>query len=144
VKIIRSNNFIENLNSVYKRREIQIYNNEEIMSLCKQKPRSTNVIDNKKPQSKVKESIVNNNIEFFRFWDLYNKKVGDKKKCEVKWYKLTTEDHSKIMELLPAYLKTIKDKQYQPYPETWLNQRRWENEDLITKQHEITAADFDN
>lgn len=55
-KIIRSNNFIENLNSVYKRREINIYSNEEIMSLCQQKPHSTSVIVDINPQSKVKYS----------------------------------------------------------------------------------------
>ena len=83
-----------------------------------------------KGKKEKKEYIV----DFARFWDLYNKKNGDKARCEVKWKKLTGEDQTRIIEILPRYLKTIKDKQYQPYPETFLNQRRWENEDLLPVQ----------
>lgn len=58
MKIIRSDNFIENLDSVYKRREVNILNNSEIICLCKQKPTSSGITDGINPQSKVKESKV--------------------------------------------------------------------------------------
>ena len=67
------------------------------------------------------------NILFSVFWDAYDKKEGDKKACEKKWNKLTDADRQKIMDTLPAFKSKIKDKQFQPFPATYLNQRRWEN-----------------
>jgi hypothetical protein len=57
-KIIRSDNFIENLNTVYKRREISVISKEEVLCFCKQKSQSTEVPSNRKPQSKVQDSKV--------------------------------------------------------------------------------------
>jgi uncharacterized protein YdaU (DUF1376 family) len=68
------------------------------------------------------------NIEFLFFWNLYDKKIGDKKKVENKWNSLKNEERQKIIDTLPNFLKTISDKQFQPYPETYLNNRRWEDE----------------
>lgn len=67
------------------------------------------------------------NILFSFFWDAYDKKEGDKKACEKKWNKLTDADRQKIIDTLPTFKSKIKDKQYQPYPATYLNQRRWDN-----------------
>lgn len=78
----------------------------------------------------IEEDIIeDNNKGFSAFWDLYNKKVGAKDKCESKWNKLTDAEREKIMQTLPAFLGSIKDKQFQPYAETYLNQKRW-NDDL--------------
>lgn len=68
------------------------------------------------------------NISFSVFWDLYNKKVGDRNKCEKKWKNLNNDSRQKIIDSLPSFLSTIKDKQFQPYPETYLNQQRWNDE----------------
>jgi len=70
-------------------------------------------------------------IDFEIFWNLYNKKLGSKENCQKKWDKLPLEIQQKIIEILPEFLKTITDKQYQPYPETWLNEKRWNNEIVI-------------
>ena len=78
--------------------------------------------DNGKVSTLIKE------YTFEKFWNVYDKKLGDKSKCEKKWNKLTDSERETIMNTLPVFLSTIKDKQYQPYPETYLNQRRWENE----------------
>lgn len=69
------------------------------------------------------------NIPFSVFWDTYDRKDGDKKACEKKWNKLTDTDRQKIMDTLPVFKSKIKDPQYQPYPATYLNQRRWDNID---------------
>jgi len=68
------------------------------------------------------------NIEFDVFWSLYDKKKGDKDACIKKWAKLNNEEREKIIHTLPDFLKQINDKQYQPMPETYLNQKRWEDE----------------
>lgn len=62
-KIVRSNEFIENLNSVYNRREISVLSNEEVLSLCRCKSHSLGVTSNKNLQSKVKDRKVEEHIE---------------------------------------------------------------------------------
>ena len=74
-------------------------------------------------------------FDFEIFWNLYNKKLGSKENCQKKWDKLSVEIQQKILTIIPEYLQTISDKQFQPYPETWLNQKRWENE-IIKKNGE--------
>lgn len=75
------------------------------------------------------ENVNNNiNIVFDVFWNLYNKKVGSKSKCEKKWNKLKDVERQKIIDTLPNFLAGIKDKQYQPFPETYLNKERWNDE----------------
>lgn len=76
----------------------------------------------------VNEDINTINIEFDVFWNLYNKKVGDKKDCIKKWNKLTDIDRQKIIDTLPKFLSNIKDKQFQAHPSTYLNQERWNDE----------------
>ena len=70
-------------------------------------------------------------IDFLEFWNLYNKKVGSKDNCEKKWNKLEKEEQLKIIEILPSYINQFTDKQFQPFPETFLNQKRWDNEIIL-------------
>lgn len=67
-------------------------------------------------------------IDFEIFWNLYNKKVGSKNNCKLKWDRLIKIEQEKIIEILPEYKTQFKDIQFQPHPETFINQRRWENE----------------
>ena len=84
-------------------------------------------------RSKVKRIEVNktNAIEFDIFWNLYDKKIGDKNGCIKKWGKLAEETQLKIIEILPEWKNQFQDKQFQPYPATFLNQERWNDEDEI-------------
>lgn len=72
--------------------------------------------------------INNKGIDFEIFWNLYDKKVGDKPKVLKKWNKINPIIHAKIISSLPVWKKQFTDKQYQPYPETYLNQQRWNDE----------------
>ena len=103
------------------------------------------VKESKVKESKVKESKVNNNTPvlfpelsgecaFNEYWDLYNKKVGDKKKCQKKWESLPIPERYKILEFIPLFKTQFTDIQYQPYPETFLSQKRWLDEIVIQKQ----------
>lgn len=74
------------------------------------------------------EDIYTINIEFDVFWNLYNKKVGDKNACIKKWNKLKDAERQKIIDTLPNFLAGIKDKQFQAHPLTYLNQQRWNDE----------------
>ncbi len=84
--------------------------------------------ESKVKESKVKKSKVKKNIVFVDFWNLYNRKVGNKKECEKKWNNLTDSERQKAIDTLPIWLKQFSDKQFQPYPETYLNQVRWDDE----------------
>lgn len=66
-------------------------------------------------------------VPFEKFWELYDKKI-DRKKCEPKWARLTRGQQEECIEKLPAYLDATPDKKYRRNPETYLNNRSWENE----------------
>lgn len=66
-------------------------------------------------------------VDFEQFRNLYDKKVW-KPKAEKKRYTLKYSEQTQCLEKLPAYLATIKDKQYQKHPMTYLNQRSREDE----------------
>lgn len=74
-------------------------------------------------------------INFEDFWNLYNKKQGDKVACNTKWDKLKNEERVKIIATLPKFIKSISDKKYQPLPATYLNQKRWNDEIEETQKY---------
>ena len=93
------------------------------------------VKESKVNRSKVKEtgdSDLESEVEiwptFEDFWTAYNKKVGSKEKCKKKFDKLNQEIREQIMNHLFHYIKATPDKQYRLNPETFLNQKAWENE----------------
>ena len=84
--------------------------------------------------SKVNKSKVNKNtvnIEFEKFWNLYNYKVGSKSKVIKKWESLNELDRLMIMEHLPEYIKSTPDKQYRKHPATYLNNQGWFDEIVV-------------
>ena len=84
--------------------------------------------------SKVKNSKVNKNtvnIEFEKFWNLYNYKVGSKSKVLKKWESLNELDRGMIMEHLPHYIKSTPDKQFRKHPATYLNNQGWFDEIVV-------------
>lgn len=74
-------------------------------------------------------------IPFATFWDAYAKKI-DRPKCEAKWAKLTPVEQAAALAYASRYVKVTQgDKErYRRHPETFLNNRNWESEDLI-RQH---------
>jgi len=49
---------------------------------------------------------------------------------------LTNLERTKIIDTLPNFLKSITDKQFQPHPQTYLNQSRW-NDEIVISQSEV-------
>lgn len=68
------------------------------------------------------------NVLFENFWDLYDKKRGDKIKLEKLWHKLTDEEREKIMLYIPKYKLSQPDKKYRKDPQTFLNNKSWKDE----------------
>lgn len=110
-------------------------------SRTQSKPKKPLAADNKNDNKNDNDK----DNSFILFWNLYNKKVGDKEKCLLKWKKLGSLDKAKIMETLPTFLKTITDKKFQPHPDTYLNNKRWQDELDIKKEipHPYTLQEID-
>ena len=80
---------------------------------------------------------ANSKIDDFPiFWNLYDKKVSQTK-CQTKWNKLSAKDKQAILDVLPAYKNATPDKKYRKNPETFLNNRSWEDEILNNKPKQI-------
>lgn len=69
---------------------------------------------------------------FDDFWEKYGKKVG-KPKCIALWEKISQGAREKIMQHLEVY--TLKEKQYRKDPERYLKHKTWEDEVILTAQH---------
>lgn len=86
-------------------------------------PNAENEIENEiENESDLRDEV------FEKFWNLYDKKVGDRKKIIKKFNKLKEEDIDKIFETLPAYISSTPDKAYRKNPETYLNNHSWDDE----------------
>ena len=83
----------------------------------------------------VNNTIINTNkhinISFSEWWDLYDKKVGDKTKLEKKWNNLTNAEREKAMEHTVLYKHSQLDKKFRKNPETYLNNKSF-NDEIIT------------
>ncbi len=88
--------------------------------------------DNNKLLSPKKENLsyVCDEFSFDKVWDLYDKKIGSKKKLIVKWNKLSLSTRKKIFDYIPRYKAAQPNKQFRKNFETFLNQESW-NDELI-------------
>jgi hypothetical protein len=115
------------------------YNNHSEMIKDKDK-------DKVKDKVKVKELIPVNpeieknkiNISFDSFWDLYDKKVGDKEKLKLKWEKLTDDERLKAMEHIPKYKNSQPDKKFRKDPQTYLNNKSFNDEIIGANMPTVT------
>lgn len=83
------------------------------------------------PYSNTSINTFNNkqlNIPFDTFWNLYDKKVGSKKKLESKWAKLTDEQRELAIDHTKRYIKSQPNKIYRKNPETYLNNESFYDE----------------
>jgi hypothetical protein len=87
---------------------------------------------NAKKERKGKEikgkEIKEINISFDSFWDLYDKKTGEKNKLSDKWEKLSDSERTEIMKYIPHYKICQPDKKFRKDPQTFLNNKSWKDE----------------
>jgi len=67
-------------------------------------------------------------LTFDEFWDLYDKKVGDKSKLKKKYDSIKESDRQRIKEHLPLYRMATPDKKYRKDPQTYINNKSWNDE----------------
>ena len=86
----------------------------------------------------------NINIDFEWFWNEYDKKIGEKQKLKKKWNKLTDEERQNAMNYLDLYKQSVPDKQFRKNPETFINNKSWNDEIInrsITTSHKLSYAE---
>lgn len=74
----------------------------------------------------------NINIDFEWFWNAYDKKIGEKQKLKKKWHKLSDEERQNAMNYIELYKQAVPDKQFRKNPETFLNNKSWNDEIIRT------------
>ena len=90
-------------------------------------------------QSKVNESKLNKSklkdtdYPFELFWNMYDKKTG-KEKCQKKYEKLNEKTRELIFEHVLKYIEAQPNKQYRKNPESYLNQKAWNDEIISNDQ----------
>lgn len=101
------------------------------------RPKKPNGKPNGKPKKKLIEDIDRNgiNIGFENFWDLYDKKRGDKNKLEMKWISLTDEERQKIIDYIPKYKLSQPNKTYRKDPQTFFNNKSWNDEIIMSNEN---------
>lgn len=85
-------------------------------------------INKEEEEEYINPSIIS--LNFDAFWDLYDKKVG-RPKCEKKWNSLSISEREEAMSYIAAYKLAQPDKQFRKNPETFLNQKSW-NDEIIS------------
>ena len=81
------------------------------------------------------------NIDFEFFWNEYDKKVGVKEKLKKKWNNLTNEERQNAMNYIDLYKQSVPDKQFRKNPETFLNNKSW-NDEIIKRTDTTTKLSY--
>ena len=88
-------------------------------------------------EEKEKSCAKKEKIAFDVFWDLYDKKVGDKERLKKKWDNLSLNIQNQILDYIPKYIESQPDKKYRKNPETFFNQKSWEDEIINKNQNQV-------
>jgi hypothetical protein len=83
-------------------------------------------------EDKEQEQQQEVNIDFEWFWNEYDKKIGVKEKLKNKWLKLSDLERENAMNYIDLYKKSVPDKQFRKNPETFLNNKSW-NDEIIER-----------
>jgi DNA-binding PadR family transcriptional regulator len=117
--------FTENDISISQKRKMDFTNNENGFVENVNTIPAINSADNSSNKQKIYI------VQFEKFWNLYDKKVA-KDKCFKKFMKLSQSDIELIFKNLPEYIESTPDIQYRKNPETYLNNKSW-NDEIIVK-----------
>ena len=77
---------------------------------------------------------------FEEWWNTYDNKKG-RKSCLKKWRRMFLKDRRRCLEATPRYVASIKDKNFQKNPLTYLNGECWEDE-ITTDYEERRGTDL--
>jgi hypothetical protein len=84
--------------------------------------------EEKREEKKKEDTKEVINIAFSVFWDLYDKKVGEKSKLEKKWEQLSNLERELAIKHIPKYKLSQPDKKFRKDPQTYLNNKSFNDE----------------
>lgn len=78
----------------------------------------------------IRVEAVPADLTFNAFWEAYGYKVGKRERAIKIWATLNDIDKARCIRSIPKYNQWLSNKfnMERLYPETYLSQRRWENE----------------
>lgn len=88
--------------------------------------------EDKRREKENKETL------FASFWELYGKKI-DQKKCKAKFITLNLQEIEIINSKLPEYILATPEVQFRKNPLTWLNGKCW-NDELTKPKFSVLQA----
>lgn len=92
-----------------------------------------------KPEPEVVTMATDDDM-FEYAWKLYDRK--DNKKSAIKaWKKLSPKDKQKVLSVIPDYVKAHDEKKYRPMFATFLNQERYNDEDIDINEYGRQSAE---
>jgi len=76
-----------------------------------------------------KVARIETDLSFGAFWDTYAYKVGNKLRTEKLWEKLSDVEKARVLKSIKIYdqFLDLKKNQEKAYPETYISQRRFDN-----------------
>lgn len=79
---------------------------------------------------KITINAILEDLSFDHFWETYGYKIGKKSRCEKLWQQYSDQEKSKCLLSIPRYKYWLANQKgiAQAYPETYLSQKRYENE----------------
>jgi len=101
------------------------------------------IINSQRKGKEIEKESISSKIDvypFGEFWDDYDKKRGSKEKLTKKWNKISDSEKLKIKEYIPLYKKAQPDKVFRKDPETFLNNKSWNDEIIIKNGKEKSIA----
>ena len=119
------------LNGVLVEFEIHAKLNEsQIKYLRYYLPFTTAELDEFKKATSLILKEIPEDLSFDRFWNEYNYKRGNKARTEKLWKLLKDNDRAAVFHSIPKYnyFLSCRPNQDKAYPETYLAQKRYENE----------------
>lgn len=103
--------------------------NTEIEFLMNEFPWTENGLTRFEAITRGKVTRIAMDLTFAAFWNSYAYKVGNKGRTEKLWNTMNDVDKAAAMKSIPIYesFLSVKKNQDKVYPETFLSQRRFEN-----------------
>lgn len=105
---------------------------KQVSWLMDRVPVIVQLLKNRCDVNNLKLDKVIEDLSFDSFWNKFEYKVGKKMRAKRLWEAMSDMEKMAAMANIPRYLRFIKImNQNSAYPETWLNNKMWENEYVV-------------
>jgi len=160
-KVVYNEKFIESISDAYSKRNNKLHTliglREHLTGLGVLKPNKPHLKGGDNTQSIVEYSKEEEKREeekrlkkekaselFLKFWNLYDKKTGDKTKLLKQFSLLKNEELELLFAHVPNYVLSTPDKKYRKAPATYLNNKSFNDEIIISNGQNGKQTGFES